>query len=307
MTKVLIVGAGAIGGFYGSLLAQQGVEVSVVCRSEYQHIKDHGYQINSHILGSWIFKPAHVLSSAAEYQDRADYVILCTKITEGLDRAKLIRPALSADTAVVFIQNGVDIETEMLEAFPDHEVISGIAYICCNRNGTGVVSHIDYGRLALGNVNSENTEKTRQLAEIINRSGIECQTVDNIIATRWQKCVWNAPFSPLSVLSGGLSTGQILNTQEPLVRSIMAEVCAIAAATGNPLPKDIIELNIASTQTMPPYKTSMLLDYEAERPMEIEAILGNTVRAAGRAGIKCPHLENLYALMKLKELALYQA
>ncbi len=304
MIKVLIVGTGAIGGFYGSLLAKQGVEVSVVCRSEYQHVKDHGYQINSHALGSWIFKPARVLYDVADYQDQADYVIVCTKLVAGLDRVAMIRPAISTNTAVVFIQNGVEIESELMTAFPNHEIISGLAFICCNRTAIGVIHHIDYGRLTLGNVGSDCTDKTRQLSEVFNNSGIQCQAVDNIVTVRWQKCVWNAPFNPLSVLSGGLSTEQILATQEPLVRNIMSEVCAIAAATGHSLPENIIDINVTSTYTMPPYKTSMLLDYEAGRPMEIEAILGNTVRAARREGIDSPYLESLYATLKLRELAL---
>jgi 2-dehydropantoate 2-reductase len=114
--------------------------------------------------------------------------------------------------------------------------------------------------------------------------------------------VWNAPFNPLSVLSGGLCTNDILSTREPFVRAIMDEVCEIATAVGHSLPEDIVEKNIASTRKMPPYKTSMLLDFEAGRPMETEAILGNAVRAGQRVGVPIPHLESVYALMKLREL-----
>ena len=82
----------------------------------------------------------------------------------------------------------------------------------------------------------------------------------------------------------------------------MQEVCNIAAACAHPLPKDSIDINIQNTYAMPPYKTSMLLDYEKQQPMEIEAILGNTVRAAQREHVACPTIDVLYALMKLKEL-----
>lgn len=304
MIKVLVIGAGAIGGFYGALLARQGAEVAVVCRSEYEHIKAHGFQINSHELGNWNFKPASVLNKVDDYQDQADYVILCTKIIEQLDRVALVRPAISNNTTVVFIQNGIEIESELLLAFPEHEVVSGVAYICCNRTGLGVISHIDYGRLTLGSPGKNPGVKTQRLVALFQQAGIECQATANIAQARWQKCVWNAPFSPLSVLSGGLSTKQILATQEPLVRNIMAEVCAIATATSNLLSATIIDSNITNTYLMPPYKTSMLLDYEAGRPMETEAILGNTVRVSQKYGVKCPYLESLYALMKLREQAL---
>ena len=306
MTKALIVGAGAIGGFYGALLAKQGVEVSVVCRSHLQTIKQHGFQINSHELGDWHFRPARVLQSAEEYQDQADFVILCSKVIDGLDRPGLIRAAVGKKTAVVFIQNGIEIEQELYDAFPEHDIISGLAFICCNRIQANTIAHLAYGRLTLGNFPSGVSAKTRQLAELFEQSGIECQTAENISVGRWQKCIWNAPFSPLSVLSGGLSTRDILNTQEAFVRNIMTEVFDIAAATGNALPDGIIDVNIEHTYTMPPYKTSMLLDYQAGKPMETEAILGNTVRAARREGVDCPYLESIYALMKLRELCLSQ-
>lgn len=301
--KVLIVGTGAIGGFHGALLARQGADVSVVCRSDYEQVKRHGIEIESHSLGNWNFRPSQVLKNASEYQGTADYVFLCTKFIPGLDRVNLIRDAVSPETSIVFIQNGVEIEQEMVDAFPHNEVISGLAFICSNRVQPGKVAHLAYGRLALGNPSKNNDirDKTRLLCDLFNQSGIECIAAENIVTARWQKCVWNAPFNPLSVLSGGLSTRDILESQEIFVRSIMQEVCSIASAAGHPLPENIIDINIDSTYDMPPYKTSMLLDFEKGQPMETEAILGNTVRAGKRLEIDCPHLESVYALMKLRE------
>jgi 2-dehydropantoate 2-reductase len=198
--KVLIIGAGAIGGFYGSLLAKAGAEVAVVCRSEYEHVKLHGFFIDSHELGSWTFTPSQVLKNAAEYEDAADYVLLCTKVIPPVDRVALIRPAVTAGTAIVFIQNGVEIEQEILSAFPGNEIISGLAYICCNRKRKGEILHLAYGRLTFGNLPGSVSKKTTQLCDLIRQSGIECIATGNIVAERWKKCVWNAPFSPLSVL-----------------------------------------------------------------------------------------------------------
>lgn len=306
MIKVLVIGAGAVGAFYGSLLAQAGAEVSVICRSDYDQVKQHDFIINSQALGRWNFTPAHVLRNVADFKGTPDYILLCTKVIPALDRVALIRPAVGRNTAIVFIQNGVEIEQEILDAFPCNEVISGLAFICCNRVSPGEILHLAYGRLALGNVPSGISSKTEQLCDLFNKSGIDCGASDNIISGRWQKCVWNAPFNPLSVLSGGLLTLDILQTQEPFVRSIMQEVCDIAAASGHPMPDDIININIEHTYAMPPYKTSMLLDYESGLPMETEAILGNALRAAQRLGIAAPNLESVYALMKLRELKLEQ-
>ncbi len=304
--NILIVGAGAIGGFYGALLAKAGANVSVVCRSDYDVVKKQGYHIQSDDLGSWTFSPAQVLTNAADYQSQADYIILCTKITSETNRAMLIQDAVCDNTSIVFIQNGVEVEQDLLDAFPNNEVISGLAFICCNRLKPGVIHHLAYGKLTLGSLNgiSNRTDKARQLSNLINKAGIESNIASDIMSSRWLKCLWNASFNPLSVLSDGLSTQDILSTQEILVRTIMNEVCSISQACGHALAEDSIDINIQNTYSMPPYKTSMLLDYENRNPMEIEAILGNTLKAAKRHEIDCPTLKTLYALMKLKELSL---
>lgn len=304
--KILIIGAGAIGSFYGALLAKAGADVSVVCRSDYDIVKKRGYTIKSEVLGDWTFIPSKTIKSAAEYKDSADYIILCTKITPDSNRIELIQDAISQDTCIVFIQNGVEIEQELIDAFPQNEIISGLAFICCNRLNPGVTHHLAYGKLTLGSLNNsgEITDQTQHISQLINTSGIESITTEQIISSRWLKCLWNASFNPLSVLSDGLSTLDILTTQEKLIRTIMHEVSSIAQACGHSLPEDSIEINIKNTYAMPAYKTSMLIDYENHKPMEIEAILGNAVRIAKNQQVPCPTLDTLYALMKLKELRL---
>lgn len=302
--QILIIGAGAIGGFYGALLAKAGADVSVVCRSDYDRIKKQGYLIKSSDLGNWIFTPSQIIKNASEYQGRADYIILCTKIIPKIDRIKLLKDAVSPHTCIVFIQNGVEVEQELIDAFPENEIISGLAFICSNRIKPGVINHLAYGKLTLGSLSAHfnNTNKAQHLSDLIKQTGIDAIIADDIVSSRWLKCLWNVSFNPLSVLSDGLSTQEILATQEKLVRTIMQEVCDISQACGHSLADDSIDINIANTYNMPPYKTSMLLDYQNHHTMETEAILGNTCRAAYREQVACPVIDTLYALMKLKEL-----
>ncbi|MCH9698143.1 MAG: 2-dehydropantoate 2-reductase [Gammaproteobacteria bacterium] len=303
---ILIAGAGAIGCYYGSLLANAGQSVSLLVRSGYDHIKQHGVEIDS-IHGEWNFKPAHVIQHAAELPLTADYVLVTTKVTEQVDRAGLIRDAISPDTTIVLIQNGIDIEQEVAHAFPDNHLISGLAFICATRCQPGFVKHTAYGRLVIGDYPNGIREKTRRFAELFKNSGIDCNITDDVVTARWQKTVWNAPFNPVSVLSDGLDTQSVLQTREDYLRAIMTEVTEIAAALNHPLRDDIVDINIESTRSMPPYKTSMLLDYERGQCMETEAILGNAVRAAHGAGIEAPYLTSLYSLMKLKETRIAQS
>jgi 2-dehydropantoate 2-reductase len=302
--KILIIGAGAIGSFYGALLAKAGARVSVVCRSDYTIVKEQGIQIDSLNLGQWTFRPEHVLAHSKDYPDTADTVILCTKVIPSIDRIALLRPAVSPQTRIVFIQNGVGIESELTDAFPNHDVISGLAFICCNRTAPGQIKHLAYGKLTLGSLNYARfgDSNTKELCQLINQAGIEAITSSDIITSRWLKCLWNASFNPLSVLSGGLPTQTLLKHQEPLIRRIMNEVSQVASASGHPLPPDSIDMNITHTAQMPPYKTSMLLDFERHQPMEIDAIIGNTLQIAAKLNIDTPILQTLYALMKLKEI-----
>jgi 2-dehydropantoate 2-reductase len=220
---------------------------------------------------------------------------------ENVDRIGLLRGAIGPDTSIVLLSNGIDIEQEIADAFPDNELISGLAFICVTRTAPGLIWH-----QALGNYPTGLSAKTQALCAVFERSGIACEANDNINSARWRKCVWNAAFNPLSVLSGGLSTADILTRQESLVRAVMEEIAAIAKTAGFPLADDIVEANIDMTCKMPPYKTSMLLDFEAGLPMETEAILGNAVRCGQRLGVAIPHLEAVYGLMKLRELQVAQ-
>ena len=305
--KILIIGTGAIGSFYGSLLAKAGAEVSVVARSDYDYVSQHGIDIRSEKLGDWHFKPSAVYPTAAEIKDKPDYVLLCVKMIGGVDQAALVRDALGPNTTIVLIANGIDVETELAQAFPKHELISALAFVCVTRTVPGKIWHQDYGRLVLGTYPKTVSAKTQALADAFTRSGISAEASADIVTARWSKCVWNAPFNPLSVLSGGLTVKDILKISEDLVRAVMQEVCSIAAALGHALPPDLVDKMIAYSATMEPYKTSMLVDFEAGRPMEIEAILGAAVREGRKAGVATPYLESLYAVMQMRELSISQA
>ncbi len=123
---------------------------------------------------------AQVLRHASEIEDVADYVVLCTKVILELDRVALIPPAVTTETTIVFIQNGVEIEQEIVSAFPDNEVISGLAFICCNRINVGEIAHLAYGSLALGNLSGFISHKTGNLCTLFSRASIECEASADI-------------------------------------------------------------------------------------------------------------------------------
>lgn len=298
--RVLILGAGAIGAFYGHALAVGGADVSVVCRSEYELVRKQGYQIVSQSRGDVNFHPSHVLQTSEDYQGGSpDYLIVTLKITKGVDRVALMKNVVGSNTVIVLIENGVEIEGEIQQAFPNNEIISCLAFIQVSRLAPGVVRHYAYGDLTMGNFPSGVSERCEQLSKILAKGGVIAPTTQNVVNARWQKCVWNASFNPVSVLGGPVDTITLLSSSdgEKLIRDLMREVCQIAASTGNQMPEDLIDKYIAATKSAPPYKTSMALDKERGQAMEIEVIVGNTVRAGRRAEIQIPKLEAIYALM----------
>ncbi len=301
--KILVIGTGAIGSFYGSLLAKAGAEVAVVARSDYDHVREHGIDIRSDTLGDWHFKPAAMYRTAAEVADKPDYVLLCIKMLEGIDQASLVRDALGPNTSIVLIANGLDVEVELAAVFQHHELISGVTYIRVTRMAPGKIWHQGEGKIVLGTYPHGVSTKTQKLVDIYAATPVKGAATENIVKDRWAKTVWNAAFNPISVLSGGLTVSDILKTSESLVRGVMNDVCRVAAAVGHKLPDDWVDNRIAFSYGMAPYKTSMLVDFEAGRPMETEAILGAAVRAANRLHIDAPHIETLYALLRMRALS----
>lgn len=300
--RILVVGTGAIGGFYGGKLAQAGARVTTLCRSEYETVSANGIFITS-VLGDFLFKPERVIRNVKEYGSPPDYILVGLKILPEVDTVEMIKDAVGPETGIVLLQNGVEIEEPVAQAFRDNEIISGLAFICVTRTAPGHIEHTDFGRLIIGRYPSGNSQRVEALSQLFQQAGVSCAVTDDVVTARWRKLVWNAPFNPISVLGGGADTKAMVENQESLnlVRRVMEEVCRIAESTGHPLPADVVQENIDGTRKMIPYKTSMLIDCEEGRPMEVDAILGNALQVAKRNGVNAPHMQSLYGLLKLVE------
>jgi 2-dehydropantoate 2-reductase len=184
---------------------------------------------------------------------------------------------------------------------PGKRDLSALAFICVSREEYGSSNHQDFGRLVIGRYPSGPSEKVLILRDLFARAGLKCEADDDIRTARWKKLIWNAPFNPMSVLTGGGSTYEMMNSESTLkvVREVMVEVVKLAGALGHHIPESFITKNLEDTAVMKPYKTSMLLDFERKQPMEVEPILGVPVRLARQSGVDVPHMETLYGLLSL--------
>ena len=201
--KILTVGAGAVGAYFTGRLAQAGAEVSVVVRSDYDAVKANGFEIISE-LGNFHFQPHGVYRSADEYPDTADYVFLTSKFFPETDEAAMLRGALkNSRTVLVLIQNGIGIEDQLAEAFPETEILSSIAYIGATRLKPGVVRQKGASELKFGRFGSGASEAGRRLEKLFAETdGVKASFVENIAWFRWNKLLWNLPYNPVSVPAG---------------------------------------------------------------------------------------------------------
>ncbi|MEO5332194.1 MAG: 2-dehydropantoate 2-reductase [Magnetococcus sp. YQC-5] len=297
---VLVVGTGAVGGFYGARLARAGARVSTVHRSDFDIVHQHGIHIDS-IDGDFHFMPHQVLRQVNDCTVPPDYLLVTLKALPDIQIPQIIRPAVGPKTVIILLQNGIDNEEPVARAFPHNEIISALAFICVQRSTPGVIRHLCFGRLVIGLYPQGTSESVQRLAQLFATDNVPCRVTESPVTARWAKLVWNASFNPISVLSGNVTTQQIMEIPEivDLIRNIMYEVMNVAGAAGYSLPDTTIEDNLEATRQMLPYHTSMSLDFMQGRPLESEAILGAAIRAGDRLGIPTPCLDGLYALLKL--------
>jgi 2-dehydropantoate 2-reductase len=179
-------------------------------------------------------------------------------------------------------------------------VLGGLCFICLNRISRSVVERFDYGHIVIGEYGRRAQTRTREIAEMFTKSGIKCRVVDDLALERWRKLVWNIPFNGLSILAGGIDTAAILADEDLLraTRALMEEVIAAANKCGHALPSEEAAEQIKRTEEMNAYKPSTLLDFEAGKRLEIDAIWGEPLRQASAVGAPTPRLELVHALLQ---------
>jgi len=293
-----------VGGYYGGRLAQHGNDVHFLLRSDYETVATHGWTIRS-CDGDFDLSPSttHVYRRS-EDMPRADLVIVTLKATANDQFEPLIRPLLKPNTVILTLQNGLGNEERLADLFGPERVVGGLAFVCIYRLGPGLIHHMDHGQVKIGEFANPNTSRAEAIIRLLRDSGIKCELLESLRHGRWEKLVWNIPFNGLGAALD-LTTDRLIGSPEgvALVRSLMAEVVAAALGSGVTLPASIIEQKVEQTQSMGPYKSSMQLDREMGRDMEIEAILGEPLRAARRAGIATPLLGEVYRMLQIVNLS----
>jgi len=292
--KIAIVGSGAVGGYYGARLARAGEEVHFLLRSDYAVVRDKGWRVTDH-EGEWTLRPVHA-HDRSESIGVCDCVVVATKSTANPMLPPLVCPLLGESTMLLALQNGLG-NVEFHAGYAGAErVLGGLAFVCINRVGPGVLEKYIPGSVRLGEFSGAALDRTHDLAARFVRAGIDCEAVDSLAAALWRKLVWNVPFNGLTIAAGGVTTDVILARSEWRERAwqLMLEVRDGAAALGIEIPESFLRRQMEVTYPMGAYKPSSLVDYLAGREVEVEAIWGEPARRARATGVVLPKLEELY-------------
>lgn len=324
--NILIVGAGAVGAFYASRLAQvPSVNVSVICRSNYRAVAANGFSITSPKYGSYTFSPRHTFpdpQTAINAGITWDYILVSTKALPDVsdDSKILVGLVKEGHTAIVLVQNGLGVEDPYVKRFPTATVLSAVTIVSAAQTSHGVIAHNRWTRISIGPFlpgsisstpsNAAETaaiDKNQTFVKLLQAGGIvdaEEYSHSKLQMVRWHKIAINASMNPSAVLSGGATNNEMSTDPELYLhlKGVMEEVLSTAPKVlGTPLPEDLAtpEAILRSTQrNTSGSKPSMLLDWEQGKKMELEVILGNPIRIAREKGLEMPRLQTLYALLR---------
>lgn len=297
--RIGIIGAGAIGGFYGLMLARAGYEVHFLMRSDYEAVREHGLSLKSSDFGDFQLTDTQVYRDVAQ-MPACDVLLVAAKTTSNQALAPLIAQAAAHGATVLLLQNGLGVEDEMRAHLPAHlHLLGGLCMVSVHRRGAGLIEHCGFGSINIGYHSGADGEEAQQVLRhtlgLFAKAGIDAPMMGDLAHARWQKLVMNIPFNGLSVV---LDSGTLAMRAQPEVRDLllelMNEVVAGAAACGHSLGEDFVDKAWSATDGNADFHPSMYLDYKAGRALELHAIYEAPLRAAREAGYRMVKIEMLH-------------
>lgn len=292
--KVLVIGAGAVGSYYGGRLADAGHDVTLVGRRDHvEAIRAHGLVIDSNISGQHVIRVKAVESVTSV--NSPDLVLLTVKSYDTEDAAKSLLPLLPSAT-VLTLQNGIDNHEIAGRLLGEHRVFPTVIYVGVRLTRPGVVEHVSRGEIML-------PVSLASLADVFNAAGVPAKTTDNILGMVWNKLLLNASCNALGMISGA-SFGALAASPaaRDVIRGAVDEVVRIGVAKGIRWPtENPVEQVFKTAESLGLGLSSMLQDYRAGKRIEIDALNGVIIRMGKAAGIPTPYNSTLYAAARLME------
>jgi 2-dehydropantoate 2-reductase len=297
--KILVMGAGAVGAYFGARLQQAGEEVVFCARGQHlSALQNKSLEFISH-QGDFSLRVTATdhPRSFAPY----DLILFCVKSYDTADAAQALAGSLNPGGAILTIQNGVENELMLAEVFGRGAVMGGNACIGAELVAPGRVIHRTGGLIEFGELDGSDSARAQQLAELFRRAGIFGELTLQLSTIRWEKLLWNAAFNTVTTLARR-KVGDLIDDSDAieLLQALMREIAAVARAEGVALGDAQVEAQITrSRASLREVRPSTLQDSERGKPLEYEALCGAVKRAARRHRIATPYMDTVYALMKL--------
>jgi 2-dehydropantoate 2-reductase len=321
--KICVYGAGAVGGMLAAWLARSGNDVSVVARGAHlDAIRSRGLRIRDRASGSEEAFRVACASDPAELGAQ-DYVIVTVKAQSLPEVAERVAPLVGPETSIITAMNGVpwwffdrlafgggrerleslDPGGRLARSMPTERIIGCVIHLAASTPQPGVISHNMGRKLILGEPGGKNGLRTKRIAEALDRAGFEIIVTDFIEKEFWVKLLGNVSFNPVSALTVSTADRLIENRElKAYLVEIMREVLAIGRAVGVDADIDP-EARIDMARALGQFKTSMLQDLEAGKPLEIDGLLAGTLEIAAKAGVRAPNTESLFGLIRARAIA----
>ena len=315
--KIAVVGAGAIGAYVGAALSRGGADVHLIARGEHlAAMARNGVTVRSP-RGDFHARP-HATADPAEVGP-ADIVFLGLKAYSYAGAGDLIQPLLRPDTGVVAAQNGipwwyfhglpgpyegrrvesVDPDGAVSAVIPPSQAIGCVVYSSTEIASPGVIRHVEGTRFSIGEPDGTISARCTAFSQAMTAGGLKCPVEKDLRSDIWLKLMGNVAFNPISVLTAA-TMGEIAahpGTRQ-LVLGMMQETAEIAASLGSPA-KMSVERRFEGAAKVGDHKTSMLMDWEAGKPVESDVLLKAPVELARLTGVPAPNLETVAALIDL--------
>ena len=292
--QVAVMGAGAVGCYYGAMLARAGNPVTLIGRAQHvEAIRRNGLFIQTQTFQEHLAVRASTEPSAAR---GAALVLFCVKATDTEAAAKQLAPHLAPEAFVLSLQNGVD-NAERMRAVLKQPVFPAVVYVASEMAGPGQVKHHGRGELVIPPFTG-----VHDIVSLFARAGVPVQVSDNVSGALWLKLILNCAYNALSAISQ-LPYGRLVRGEgvQATMRDVVQECLAVAQATNVTVPGDAWQAVERIAQTMPTQLSSTAQDLARGKPSEIDHLNGYVVRRGEALGIPTPLNRLLHALVKLLE------
>jgi len=298
--KIAVVGAGAVGGYFGGMLARAGAPVMFIGRTAFVNaVSQQGLFLDTMQFQERVRVEASTDLAAAH---DAQMVLFCVKTTDTAETARELARVLVPDAIIVSMQNGVD-NAEQIQSVSGLQALPAAVYVAASVPAPGTVKHVGRGDLVLGPQN----EITERVAGVFNRAGVPCRISENLAGELWTKLLWNCALNALSAL-GRVTYGEILSSPDAkqLLEAVVYEVLAVAKASGvKPAgledPKAALPGAYKIAEQMSATRSSTAQDMMRGKKTEIDSLNGFVVRRARELNIPTPVNHALFTLVKLAE------